>query len=139
MLAAEAERLADLTELAARCSECFARARCAGCDLRAIAPLAKAALALGAPQEWLYPDAPPCRTDAEYLDEAVAIRVAIRLRGRQAEDLIEPAVEQAEMAARAMRAALMARPPTTPPTRRRCRCTRTPWPPATSASRHESG
>jgi hypothetical protein len=111
MLATEAEFLADLTDLAARPAGCFASARCAGCDVKALTPVARAALALGASKSGLYPDAPPYQSDTEYLDEVAEIRIVIRLRGQQVADIANRAVDQANQAAKAMRTALRQRPP----------------------------
>jgi hypothetical protein len=110
-LTALAEQFADLSGLAATCVECFCGARCAGCDVKAITPVAKAAVTLGATLKALAADMPPHRSETAYLDGVDEIRVAIRLRGQQNAELADQAVDQAELAARAMRAALKARPP----------------------------
>jgi hypothetical protein len=110
-LTARAEVLADLSEVAMECAGCFCRARCAGLDIKAIASVAKAAATLGADMRQLRADAPPYHSDAGYLAGLEEVRAALRDRIRDCGRLTREADRQAEMAARAMRAALMTRPP----------------------------
>jgi hypothetical protein len=82
-LTAQAEYLADLGALASRSAECFCMARCAGADVKAIGPSAKAAVVLGASLPELHASLPPFGDDREYLEECAAIRIAICWHGEQ--------------------------------------------------------
>jgi hypothetical protein len=80
MLTAEAEWLVVFDDLAQACAECFARARCAGLDVKAIGQTAKAAVVLGASLDQLRAQLPAYPSDAGYLEEIEVVREAIRQR-----------------------------------------------------------
>lgn len=110
-LAARADALADLSELAADCATSFCRARCSGCDVKAISMTAKAAVKLGARLEWLYRESRPYDEDRDYLSDLEEYRAACRRRMDEAEKLATEARAAAEAAAEAMDAALGCQPP----------------------------
>lgn len=105
-VSARAEYLADTSELAAWCAQCFCRARCAGADVKAISPAAKAAVALGAGWDQLRAQSPPYGEDGEYMQEAAEIRVAVRMRMQEVRDVLRDAEAQASFAAAEMRRAI---------------------------------
>jgi hypothetical protein len=98
LMTAQARVLANLSGFAARAATCFASARCAGADCKAIAPMANAAISLGAPLDWIAATVRPCAADSDYLDEAASIRIAVGTRRRQAEDLAVKVQKQLEAA-----------------------------------------
>lgn len=90
-LSALAEYKSDLSEMGARAAVCFTAARCAGADVKSIAPAARAAVLLGADWKWLHADGPAYLEDTQYLDECESIRHAIAARRQEVTKLLHEA------------------------------------------------